>query len=208
VAITGDFVTRRPEASATDLAQALAGLRARDGVVAVLGNHDYWGNPGIVREALRAAGVRELPNTVYTLERAGATLHIAGVDDVLARRARLDDVLAQLPREGAAILLAHEPDFADRAAATGRFDLQLSGHTHGGQVALPLLGPPLLPPLGRRYPSGRYQVGGMVQYTNRGIGMVRPFVRFNCRPELTIHTLTTSQPSPRCGEEDDVAPLP
>jgi predicted MPP superfamily phosphohydrolase len=203
VAITGDFVTRRPEACAADLAEVLAELRARDGVVAVLGNHDYWGNAGVVREALRAAGIRELPNTVYTLERGGALLHLAGVDDIWERRQRLDDVLTALPAAGAAVLLAHEPDFADVAAASGRFDLQLSGHSHGGQIALPLVGPPLLPPLGRRYPSGRYQVGGMVQYTNRGIGMVRPYVRFNCRPEMTIFTLL---PAPPCDESRRLEP--
>jgi predicted MPP superfamily phosphohydrolase len=76
------------------------------------------------------------------------------------------------------VLLAHEPDYADISAATGRFDLQLAGHSHGGQVIVPLLGPPILPPLGRRYPVGRYQVGSMIQYTNRGIGVVPAASRY------------------------------
>jgi predicted MPP superfamily phosphohydrolase len=86
------------------------------------------------------------------------------------------------------VLLAHEPDFADTSAATGRFALQISGHSHGGQVRLPFMRL-VLPQLGEKYPMGLYQVGGMYQYTNRGLGMVSPRVRFNCRPEITILTL-------------------
>ena len=67
--------------------------------------------------------------------------------------------------------MAHEPDYADVSALTGRFDLQVSGHSHGGQVVIPFVGPPILPHLGRKYPSGLYQVGNMYQYTNRGVGM-------------------------------------
>jgi predicted MPP superfamily phosphohydrolase len=98
-------------------------------------------------------------------------------------------VIDQLPADGAALLLAHEPDFADTSAATGRFDLQLSGHSHGGQVRVPLVGAPRLPPLGRKYPIGVYQVGSMLQYTSRGVGMIPPRVRFCCRPEIALLTL-------------------
>ncbi|HZG62688.1 MAG TPA: hypothetical protein VEY13_04140 [Rubrobacteraceae bacterium] len=87
-----------------------------------------------------------------------------------------------------AVLLAHEPDFADTSAGTGRLCLQLSGHSHGGQVRLPLLTPLFLPPLSRKYPGGLYRVGGMLLYTNRGLG-AHPNLRFNCRPEITIFTL-------------------
>lgn len=186
IAITGDFVTRHAESYSRDLREGLSRLRAPDGVVAVLGNHDYWSTPDIVRGILAASGIRELPNTVHTLQRGAAQLHIAGVDDIWMEQDRLDQVLAALPNDGAAILLAHEPDFADTSAASGRFDLQLSGHSHGGQIVAPLVGPLRLPYLGVKYPAGRYQVGEMIQYTNRGVGMIRPFVRFNCRPEITI----------------------
>ena len=124
-----------------------------------------------------------------TLRREEAQLHIAGVDSLWYDKADLNPVLQQLPEEGAALLLAHEPDFADISAKTGRFDLQLSGHSHGGQIILPLVGPPWLPRHGRNYPLGQYQVGDMIQYTNRGIGMVIPTVRFNCRPEISVFTL-------------------
>ncbi len=189
IAITGDFVTRRAVSHMRELACGLARLKARDGVVAVLGNHDHWSGAQALRDVLAASGVCELANDFRTLHRDGVQLHIAGVDDIIAGCDRLDLLLARLPVDGAAILLAHEPDFADESAATDRFALQLSGHTHGGQIVAPLIGPLLLPDLGRRYPSGRYQVGGMIQYTNRGVGVVSPFVRINCRPEITVFDL-------------------
>lgn len=189
IAITGDFVTRHAERQASDLTSGLRQLHARDGVVAVLGNHDYWSNPQVIRDLLPKSGVRELPNSVWTIQRGDAQLHIAGVDDIWEERDRLDLVLDALPREGAAILLAHEPDFAETSAAAGRFDLQISGHSHGGQIVAPFVGPVHVPYLSRKYPIGRYRVGEMIQYTNRGVGMIRPYVRLNCRPEITIFHL-------------------
>jgi predicted MPP superfamily phosphohydrolase len=87
------------------------------------------------------------------------------------------------------MIIAHEPDFADISAATGKFDLQVSGHSHGGQVVIPFLGAPILPHLGRKYPSGLYTVGNMFQYTNRGLGANRLSIRWNCPPEVTIFVL-------------------
>ncbi len=186
VAITGDFVDRTTGDVADELTGPLRQLQARDAVVAVMGNHDYYHGVNGVRRVLRDAGILELNNCVQTIRRGDAALHIAGVDDVVVRRDNLDAVLDQLPPDGAAVLLAHEPDFADLSAATGRFDLQLSGHTHGGQVRLPLVGMPILPSHGLRYPAGWYQVGDMQLYTNRGLGSVFPFVRFGVRPELSV----------------------
>ena len=160
--------------------------------LAVLGNHDYWTNANAVRSALKACKVIELSNDVYSLSNGSDQLHIAGVDDIWEGQDRLDIVLDKLPQTGAAILLAHEPDYADVSAKTGRFDLQLSGHSHGGQVVLPFIGTPVLPYLGRKYPSGLYRVGMMWQYTNRGVGMARLKVRFNCRPEITVFTLESA----------------
>jgi predicted MPP superfamily phosphohydrolase len=189
VVITGDFVTTMAGHFAADLVAALGALVPRQATLAVLGNHDHWTDATAVRQIIAESGIVELSNTVYTLRRGAAMLHIAGVDDVWERQDRLDLVLAQLPAEGAAILLAHEPDFADASAATGRFDLQLSGHSHGGQVIIPFRGPLVLPPHAHKYPVGRYQVGEMVLYTNRGLGKISPHVRFNCRPEIAVFTL-------------------
>ncbi len=189
IAMTGDFVSNLSDEIAQDLIAVLGTLRAPDGAVAVLGNHDHWNDAGAIHRVIKESGMVDLTNTVHTLDRGSVPLHLAGVDDIWEKHDRLDEVLPQLPQDGAAILLAHEPDFADTSAATGRFDLQLSGHSHGGQVIMPLVGPLHLPYLGQKYPLGRYQVGTMLQYTNRGVGMIQPRVRFNCRPEITVFTL-------------------
>ena len=190
VAITGDFASYSAEQlDARRLVGALRALRALDGCVAILGNHDYLTDVDLVRRCIRAGGVTELVNGVRTLRRGDAALHVAGIDDVMEGRSRLDLVLQKLPESGAAILLAHEPDFADVSAATGRFDLQLSGHSHGGQIGVPLLRRLVLPPFSQRYTSGFHEVGGMLQYTNRGLGFVHLRARFLCRPEITVFTL-------------------
>lgn len=191
IALTGDFVTREAEPFAQDLVAALGALRATNGVFAVLGNHDQSHHEGAVRRVLKESGITELRNSVQTLQKGRDLLHLCGVDDVWYGKADLDAVLGVLPTDGCAILLAHEPDFADTSGATGRFALQLSGHSHGGQVVVPFVGPTRLPPLGQKYHTGLYRVGDMLQYTNRGVGMVRPHVRFNCRPEITLLTLET-----------------
>lgn len=190
VAITGDFASySAKEFDAERLVEALRGLRARDGCVAILGNHDYLTDVKLVRRCMRDGGITELINSVRTLRRGDAALHVAGIDDVMEGKSRLDLVLGELPEDGAAILLAHEPDFADVSSATGRFDLQLSGHSHGGQVAVPFLRRLVLPPFSQRYTRGLYDVRGMIQHTNRGIGFVHARLRFLCRPEITALTL-------------------
>jgi hypothetical protein len=192
VTITGDFATYSRFhfliRHASRLIAPLRRLQATDGVVAVLGNHDHKTDARTVRRVLAASGVIELHNAVLTLRRGGESLYLCGVDDLKEGTPRLDRALEGLSEEGAAVLLAHEPDFADESAATGRFDLQLSGHSHGGQVGVPLLRYPFLPKLSRKYPTGLYRVGDMFLYTNRGLG-AHPRFRFNCRPEITVFTL-------------------
>jgi uncharacterized protein len=189
VAITGDFVSTNPYKHAKDMAEALSRLESPDGVVGVMGNHDHWGDPETVREIMTESGITELSNQIYPIHRGQASLYIAGIDDYIVRNDRLEQVLEQLPEDGAAILLAHEPDFADISARTGRFDLQLSGHSHGGQVNLPLIGPLYLPRYARKYTSGLYHINGMIQYTNRGVGKVHVPFRWNSPPEITVFTL-------------------
>ena len=202
VAITGDFVAVSTD-YITDLPGPLGRLRTADGVVAVLGNHDHLNDADAVRRALSSAGIVDVSNTILTLRRNGTALHICGVDSVLEGYDRLDEVLEALEdvEPGCAILLAHEPDFADESSATGRFDLQLSGHSHGAQVRIPFLETPYIvpllsrlgfsfvPPLIYEYPSGLYRVGEMYQYTNRGLGVIFARFRLNARPEITVLTL-------------------
>jgi len=193
VAITGDFVAGGRRASwysdvLADLLAELARLSEKIPTVAVTGNHDYIAGVSLVRNMLAEANIIELPNAVFSIERGRSQLHFCGVDDVLYGSPNLEDVLNQVPESGAAILLAHEPDFADVSASAKRFDLQISGHSHGGQVVLWDGFIPLLPALAEKYPSGLYKIDGMLQYTNRGLGMTHVNVRFNCPPEMTVFT--------------------
>jgi predicted MPP superfamily phosphohydrolase len=192
--LTGDFLIghifdANSEQNLQEMINIFSPLAKSIPSFAVLGNHDYWTNPDAVREMLYASGINELTNSVVTVSHDNAKLHLCGVDDIWEGDVRLEEVVEKLTDDSSAIMLAHEPDFADASAKTGRFDLQLSGHSHGGQVVAPFYGPLILPYLGQKYPSGLYRVGGMFQYTNRGVGMIDPPVRVNCRPEITIFTL-------------------
>jgi len=195
--LTGDFLLGHEFNSVTEtnlqeLIDVLSPLTRTIPSFGILGNHDYWTDANAVREMLKACSITELSNSVFSLSRGSEVLHLCGVDDIWEGAARLDEVTRQLTDDSAAILLAHEPDFADVSASTNRFDLQVSGHSHGGQIVIPLIGPPVLPHLGRKYPAGLYQVGNMYQYTNRGVGMARLPVRFNCPPEITLFVLDGS----------------
>ncbi len=191
VVFIGDFFSYEVDRFADDMVYELDRLSPSDGCVAVLGNHDHWVGPDKVRAVLRRAHVTELSNDVHTIHREDGMLTIAGVDSVMAHADRLDRVLTKLPPDGSAILLAHEPDFADVSATTGRFSLQISGHSHGGQFVIPGIGTLIRGPHARKYPLGRYHVGDMVHYTTRGIGTNVVWFRINCPPEITIFTLTS-----------------
>jgi hypothetical protein len=195
VALTGDFVSHPlggrngPEGArhAEPCADVLRQF-APVPVFAVLGNHDHWNSATIVAGAFHDAGLQMLRNQALPLERGAARLWIAGLDDAWTGAADLPHTLRQVPADEATVLLAHEPDIADYVA---RFpiDLQLSGHSHGGQVRLPGIGPIILPWMAKKYPEGLNRVGDLQVYTNRGIGVIAPPVRFNCPPEVTLITL-------------------
>ncbi len=193
--LAGDYVTSHEDGTkrlATDAdtcAQVLAQLRPRFGVLAILGNHDYAPRPALVIESLKHHGIQLLRNNAFPVETNNARLWIGGTDDVIKSRPDLDAAFKGAPQNEAKILLAHEPDFADDVSRKNLVDLQLSGHSHGGQVRLPLVGAPVLPPLGEKYSMGLYRLNGMQLYTTRGLGMISPKVRFNCPPELTLLTL-------------------
>ena len=190
ITVTGDFVRRTGwEESLLD---TLRPLSASLGVFGVRGNHDWYRGVEHVTELASAAGMTMLVNDSAVIQRNGESLHIAGVDDLYGQHQDLGRALANVPREAAVILLAHEPDFADTAALDERIVLQLSGHSHGGQVRVPLLDATWLPRYGQKYPAGWYQIGAMQLYTNRGIGVVGVPVRFNCRPEVTLFTLRSA----------------
>ena len=192
IAITGDTVSYVVNEPVLDMLRVLKNLKPKDATVAVLGNHDHWVGAKQIRRVMDESNIIELENDVYTLKRGEATLHIAGVDSITLEKHDLDAVLNKLPPYGPAILLAHEPDFADISAATGRFSLQLSGHSHGGQMVIPGFGTPFRGSQFRKYPLGEYKVGEMVQYTNRGLGTNVFWIRINCPPEITILRLQST----------------
>ena len=199
IVLTGDFVSepffghdRAKAASAAEpCAQLLRQMQAPYGLWAVLGNHDVVTDPDRVTNSLRSQGIQVLINQSVPIERNGARFWLGGVDDALERAADLSATLHNIPSDEPIVLLAHEPDYADFVAHYP-VDLQLSGHTHGGQVRVPFVRPLYLPPLGRKYVWGLYNIGELALYTNRGLGTVNVPVRMNCPPEITLLTLRRS----------------
>jgi len=195
--MTGDWVTY-DAADALPAAQAVARLTPPLGTYSILGNHDHWTHAEVVADAVQSAGITLLRNSHVPIPAGGETLWLAGVDDIWERRHDLEAALAGVPAGEPVILLAHEPDYADTVAADGRVALQLSGHSHGGQIHLPIFGSPVVPYLGSKYVSGLYQLEKeMWLYTNRGLGTVQPAVRFNCRPEITLIRLVNGSTGQR-----------
>jgi len=196
VVLTGDFVTskwlfsvgQRSADGIEECAEVLKNLSAPLGVYAVLGNHDWGTDPERVAGALRAVGIRVLRNEAVCLERGKSRLWIAGTDSAFFHHADMDRTMSPVRDDDAVLLLAHEPDFADYAAKFP-VDLQLSGHSHGGQIVAPVVGPPHLPKLGKKYVRGPYRVGKMQLYTNRGIGAVGLPMRYQAPPEVSLFRL-------------------
>ncbi len=186
VLLTGDYVLETA-ASIFDLAPELAKLNPRHGIFAVLGNHDHWTDAAVVQQGLTEQGIELLHNQGVLLN--DSQLFLAGVDDLWSGAPDVEAALVGWREDVPTILLAHEPDFADDFLGDGRIQLQLSGHTHGGQVRVPGVGPIVLPRYGQKYHNGLYQVGQGQVYVNRGIGLVGPAVRLNCPPEITEITL-------------------
>jgi predicted MPP superfamily phosphohydrolase len=192
VCLLGDYVFSSAEAI-VDLAPTLSEIRARWGVIGILGNHDLWTSAEIVRSGLEEHDIRVLVNEHIVLGSEKAPLVLAGLDDGWSGEPSLDQALNGAPVTAPLILMLHEPDFADQMALNGRIHLQLSGHSHGGQVRLPFYGAPFLPEYGRKYDQGLYRVGEMWLYVTRGIGVISPPGRFNCRPEITEIVLVATE---------------
>jgi hypothetical protein len=183
VAITGDFVTLSP-AYIAPMARSLGRLQARLGVFAVLGNHDFHVDPDEITRALAAQRIRVLRNSHFALNFGGATLWVIGVDDIWWRAANLPAAMLHVPARDTRILLCHNPRGIRRAAARG-IDLVLSGHTHGGQVCLPVVGSIYgRSKFGRRFIEGWNRLDGTQIYINRGIGKVVVPIRVGCPAEI------------------------
>jgi uncharacterized protein len=183
VVLTGDFVTYS-RANIEPAAEILSRLRARYGVLAVLGNHDFRVGADTVTSALRRKHIEVLRNQHVTVQFGGSSLYVAGVDDY-GYGADVRRAVRGIPRDAATILLAHNPRII-HLASRHDVSLVLSGHTHGGQVNLPLLGTVY----GRSPERLRYKIGwdrlGQTQiYVSRGIGTIVLPWRLRCPAEIT-----------------------
>jgi uncharacterized protein len=200
VFLTGDFVTSEyaPRKFAIGAGWQCAGLlnkltcRQR---YAVLGNHDVMVGSDAITEALTDNEILVLRNYYMPLERSGARIWLAGLADPVQGspdpEATLPTSICNIPREPI-ILLCHAPDYVDDLLThpSGQaVSLMLCGHTHGGQVRLPLIGPMVLPRLGRKYVRGWFRFGSLQMHVNRGIGTVSLPFRFDCPPEISMLTL-------------------
>jgi predicted MPP superfamily phosphohydrolase len=201
--ITGDYITREfgtrkfAVGAAWQCANILQGLHCRR-IYAVLGNHDIDVDAKSVSTALRDNGITLLRNSYIPLERGKSRIWLAGLDDPVSGHPIPDHavpaVIRNIPDEPV-ILLCHSPDFGrdlSTLPAGQAVSLMLSGHTHGGQIRLPFLGPVVLPIGGKLFPEGHYRLGRMQLYVNRGLGTVGVPFRLDCPPEITLHTLRTA----------------
>ena len=194
ITLTGDYVSYVIEGYEKSLEKSFSKLKAKYGKFGVLGNHDHWMNPDKIREIFKNSGIVDLSNDAFTLEKKGEFLNICGVDSCTVCADNLDKVLAKMREDTPSILLAHVPDFAEESSKTKKFDLQISGHSHGGQFIIPKFETtPFRGPDSRRYPVGLYKVRNMTQYTSKGLGTNSFRIRINCKPEITIITLKTNK---------------
>jgi predicted MPP superfamily phosphohydrolase len=188
----GDFVHQDPQFIAPVcemMGDCIKNAPPPLGTFAVLGNHDHWESAKQTRAGLRAAQIVELLNAAQPFSRQGQKLWLCGVGDLWEREADPEAAAAMLPAQSCALLLSHNPDVAEQLDDP-RFKLVLSGHTHGGQVRLPLFGAPMVPSrYGQKYLQGLCQAPLTQVFVSRGAGTISPPVRFNCRPEVHVLTL-------------------
>jgi predicted MPP superfamily phosphohydrolase len=186
IVYTGDFVTHHTDRM-PDLAAILGRARSRLGSYATLGNHDHWAGAPAIVSALHKQGIRVLINESIPLPGENE-VYLTALDSFWSGTPNLRTV-TKSPDHSRHILLVHEPDpFAQ--LIDPRIRLQISGHTHGGQVRLPAYGALVLPTFGRIYQQGLYRRDGQQLYVNRGVGTVHPHVRFHCPPEITVFELS------------------
>jgi predicted MPP superfamily phosphohydrolase len=185
--LTGDYITSG-DAWVDAAAAALGRLRGRLGQYAIMGNHDYFCDSERLAQRLSDEGLSVLRNRHETLTVNGQPLVVAGVDDTWTRRADLGQTLAGRPEGAPTLLLAHDPDLFPEAVERG-VELTLSGHTHGGQVAVPFVRRLALSRVVTRFVAGLYQEGRSLLYVSRGAGTTGPPFRFGAPAEITILTL-------------------
>ncbi|SEU35241.1 metallophosphoesterase [Stigmatella erecta] len=187
VTVTGDLITQGAS-HVEAVARALGGLRAKDGAFACMGNHDYFTDGEHLIRELERRGVSVLRNRGVVVNRGNAQLYVAGVDDTWTSRDDVARALANRPEGVPAVLLAHDPNLFPQAQARA-VELTLSGHTHGGQLAVPGVRRLSLARFVSRWTAGLYRQGRSWLYVNRGAGTTGPPARLGAPAELAVITL-------------------
>ncbi len=182
----GDYINgdeKNNSLSFEKLSNNLKNINSKYGVYSVLGNHDWWLDGTAVEKSLKKANIQVLKNENKKIKIEEKTLTIAGVEDLMTRE---PDVLKAL--KGAKepiILMTHTPDLFPQIPKS--VDLTLAGHTHGGQVSIPLVGAPIVPShYGNKYAQGIIKEDGKEMYVTRGVGTSILSLRFNCPPEIVV----------------------
>ncbi len=204
IAFTGDYIShgrRRGERArlvygdldeahenAREVAASLSRARAKRGAFASLGNHDHWYNAAEVTRLIEHAGIPVLRNASATVRINGEALPVVGLGDLWEEGVDVARAFANVDSPFALVLM-HNPDFFEHWPRPGAH-LILAGHTHGGQVNIPFVGPPVVPSIyGAKYAQGLFQRGDTQMYVSRGVGLIYPPVRFNCPPEIAVFQL-------------------
>lgn len=182
IAITGDLAT--PSGTNEGYKSVLTKLKAPKGVFFVNGNWEYWEPISDLHLIFKEAGITDLSNHAIHLEN---NLWLVGFDDSEAGRPKLD-ILKSLPKDSIKIGLFHSPDFFEKTA--GLVEVNFAGHSHGGQVRIPIAGHVWVPPGTGKYLQGWFEKNGSKLYVSRGIGTSILPIRFNCSPELAIIEIT------------------
>lgn len=195
IVFTGDLVDNPNEFDAyTSIQEKLKRLDAPYGKFWIYGNHDHGGyGTEIIKKVMKESDFHLLQNSHTVIEKEADRFILAGIDDVMLGKPDLTVALNQVNHELFTILLAHEPDYAD-IASKYPIDVQLSGHSHGGQVRLPWIGDLYTPDYAEKYVKGKYMLNKdtFTLYVNSGIGTTRLPYRFLCKPEIHIFTLKHS----------------
>lgn len=195
VLFTGDLMDEPNKFPKSDqIIPSLSNIQAPFGKFAIYGNHDHGGyGTDIYRDIMDKSGFTLLQNAAQEIKLLDdSRIHLIGLDDAMLGKPDLETATLDLPSDTYKILLAHEPDMAELAIYEG-IHLQLSGHSHGGQVKIPFIGALITPPYSELYYEGFYELGEphspLTLYVNRGLGTTRLPFRFLSKPELTVFTL-------------------
>ena len=189
IVLTGDYVTKDSWAI-IEFAQQMRELAQKFQIYAVLGNHDHMQDVHFIIHHLRSANVQVMINESREILLGNSKIYLLGADDSLCGNFNLGMTMRNIPKEATKIMITHNPDEIQQISEHG-IDFVMVGHTHGGQIYLPFIGPLMNPPIyGRKYLSGMFKIGRTQMYVNRGIGTYILPIRFCARPEISVFELS------------------